>query len=109
MVNREIIKIGMHSGYREKIEEGVFWVLVERHEMDVDQSDCGALVGSPTGEVTKEAVLAQIFANEIGEPDEYGRFLAVPEFEVIEHDKFVSEIDETCRVLAYAPLECPAF
>lgn len=90
-------------------QEGVFWILVERHEMDVGESDCGTLVGIPTGEVTKEAVLAQIFANEIGEPDEYGQFLVVPEIVVIEHDKFVREIDETCRVIAYAPLECPAF
>ncbi|HHQ4473068.1 hypothetical protein ACW5W6_06930 [Aeromonas mytilicola] len=50
-------------------ECGLFWLLVESPDVDIDADDDGTTVGCYTGEVIRSAVLAMVEEGDEGEPE----------------------------------------
>lgn len=65
----------------EDYESGLFWLLVEAPEVDIDADDDGRTVGRYTGEVVRSAVLATVEQDHDGLPY-LGLYAGIPEISV---------------------------
>ena len=78
-------------------ESGLFWLLVESPDVDIDIDNDGRTVGHYTGEVNRYVVLAMV------EEGDYG----MPEFEPAFREN-VGKLDWECRVTHFANVVAPA-
>jgi hypothetical protein len=82
----------------EDYESGLFWLLVEVPDVDVDAGDDGGTVGWYTGEVVLSAVLATV------EQDHDGR----PYFDAVDDVNF-GRVPDDGVVTHYAEVKAPGF
>ncbi|ENM3072924.1 hypothetical protein [Pseudomonas aeruginosa] len=82
----------------EDYESGLFWLLVEAPEVDIDADDDGRTVGRYTGEVVRSAVLATV------EQDHDGR----PYFDAVDSVNF-GRVPDDGVVTHYAEVKAPGF
>jgi hypothetical protein len=80
----------------ENYETGLFWLLVETPEVDIDADDDGRTVGEYTGGVNQSAVLATV------EQDHAG----LPYFDAVDPSNFGRISDEDV-VTHYAEVKAP--
>lgn len=78
-------------------ECGLFWLLVESPDVDIDADDDGTTVGRYTGEVIRYAVLAMVEEGDEGEP----------EFEPVDREN-VGRLDWEVTVTHFAKVVAPS-
>lgn len=78
-------------------ESGLFWLLVESQEVDIDADDDGRTVGRYTGEMTRAAVLAMVEEGDEG----------MPYFDPVDREN-AQRIDQDCTVTHFAKVVAPA-
>lgn len=49
-------------------QEGLFWLVAETPDYDIDADDCGRAAGTPTGETVRAVVLAEVSRDHDGYP-----------------------------------------
>lgn len=78
-------------------ECGLFWLLIESPDVDIDADDDGTTVGRYTGDVVRSAVLAMVEEGDEGEPA----------FEPVDREN-VGKIDWESTVTHFAKVVPPA-